>query len=183
MKKISLILVTICLALISQAQDEVPQKGFDRSKLFVGGNFGLGFGNTTTSVNVSPQIGYRFTDLFAAGAGVNFQYNSFKYFGYKETFGYTGLNVFGRIYPIPYILLQAQPEVNYSWGKYKANDGGTEYKLPGKLSPSLLLGGGGAIPTGGRGSLLITIMYDVIQNARSPYSDKPFYNIGYNIGI
>jgi len=182
MKRIFLLLVSICNVLTASAQDD-DVKGFDRSKLFVGGNFGAGFGNVMTSVNVSPQIGYRFSRHFAAGAGVNFQYNSYKYAGYKEVYGFSGLNVFGRVYPIDYILLQAQPELNYSWGKFKPNDGSPSYKFPGKFVPSLLLGGGAAIPTGGNGAFLITIMYDVIQDARSPYSNKAFYNFGYNIGL
>ena len=45
---------------IIQAQDEEPkQKGFDKSKLFFGGNFCLSF-RMYSFVNVSPQVGYMF---------------------------------------------------------------------------------------------------------------------------
>ena len=43
------------------AQDS-DGKGFDKSKLFVGGNLGLAFG-TYTIINVSPLVGYHFTDV------------------------------------------------------------------------------------------------------------------------
>lgn len=173
---------------IAQEEDREPeQKGFDKSKLFFGGNFGLGFG-TNTSVNISPQVGYRFNDYLAAGAGVNFNYYSYKSYysngaDYSRTsFGYTGFNIFGRVYPIKFILLQAQPELNYSWGSVKYYDGITpRSKYPGQFVPSLLLGGGGAIPMGGRnGALLLMIQYDILQESRSPYGNRPFFTMGYN---
>lgn len=167
---------------------EPQKKGFDKSKLFYGGNFGASFGDYTLA-NVSPQIGYRFNDHFAAGAGVNFIYSSVKYRDfngnslYRASYGVTGLNVFGRVYPIKYLLLQAQPEMNYTWGKYKYYDGVTPTeKVPGKLVPSLLLGGGVVIPEG-RGALVIMVQYDVLNNVRSPYGTRPIYNFGYNIGF
>ena len=176
------ILVTT-FSLSSQAQDEEESsRGFDKSKLFVGGSFGAGFGSSSTLVNVSPQVGYRFNDYLAAGAGVNFIYSSYKYFGYKANYGVTGLNVFGRFYPFQYAFLQAQPELNYTWGKYKYDDG-TEQKLDGKFVPSLLGGVGAAIPSGGRGAFLIMVQYDLLQNERTPYGNKAFFNFGYNIGF
>jgi hypothetical protein len=81
---------------VAQDEQEEPKQGFDKSKLFFGGNFGLGFGNVSTLINVSPQIGYRFNRYLAAGAGINFIYSSYKYqFAnpeYKEQFGVAGLN-------------------------------------------------------------------------------------------
>jgi hypothetical protein len=60
-----------------EGDEDEGKKGFQKEKLFVGGNFGLAFGNYTF-INISPQLGYRFTNLFAAGMGVNGQYVSFK---------------------------------------------------------------------------------------------------------
>ncbi|HTL09865.1 MAG TPA: hypothetical protein VL307_16440 [Chitinophagaceae bacterium] len=177
------------------AQDDQPapppQKGFDKSKLFIGGNFGLSFSSYYTLINVSPQLGYRFNDYLAAGAGVNFIYSSQKNYvnntDYSRTnYGVTGLNIFGRVYPIRQILLQLQPEMNYTWGKQKYYYSGTDipdYKFKGKLVPSLLAGAGGAIPTGGAGAFIIMVQYDLLQNARSPYDNRPFYSFGYNVGF
>lgn len=177
-----------CVGSATFAQDEEPpvKKGFDRDKLFVGGNFGLGFGSWSTLVNVSPQIGYRFNKYLAAGTGVNFIYSSYKYSRYstgdeKQNYGVAGLNVFGRVYPIEFILLQLQPEANYVWGKYKFFDG-TTAKMDSKIVPSLLGGVGGALPMG-RGALIIMVQYDLLQNTNSPYGSRAFYNFGYNIGF
>ena len=80
LKKTVLIIILFISALFSFAQDEKEEeqkKGFQKDRLFVGGNFGLTFGNYTL-INVSPQIGYRFTQHLAAGVGLNFQYVSLK---------------------------------------------------------------------------------------------------------
>lgn len=187
-------LLTACLfalfSAVAVAQDEepAPKQGFDKSKLFFGGNFGLGFGNVSTLINVSPQVGYRFNRYLAAGAGVNFIYSSYKYdFGntfqnYKEQYGVTGLNVFGRVYPIEYAFLQVQPEANYTWLKYHFYDGSPDEKLPNKIVPSLLGGVGAAIPAG-RGYFIVMVQYDLLQNDRSPYGNNAFFNFGYNFGF
>ena len=169
-------------AAVAQDEQEEPKQGFDKSKLFFGGNFGLGFGNVSTLVNVSPQIGYRFNRYLAAGAGINFIYSSNKYewLDYKEQYGVAGLNIFGRVYPIEYLFFQLQPEANYTWGKQKSLSTDEEFKLDKKIVPSLLGGVGAAIPAG-RGYFIISANYDLLQNDRSPYGSRAFFNFGYNI--
>ena len=181
-------LLVLALHTVKAQEEDAPvQKGFDRSKLFFGGNFGLSFGNFTL-VNVSPQIGYRFNNTFAAGAGVNFQYSGFRtryensIYDYKESYGVAGLNIFGRIYPIDFVLLQLQPELNYTWGKLRFYNGAPEQKLEGKIVPSVLAGAGAAIPAG-RGVFLAMLQYDLLQQERSPYGSRVFYNFGYNFGF
>lgn len=181
----------ICLAIQLNAmaqQDPEPKKGFDKDKLFIGGNFGLSFGDYTL-INVSPQVGYRFNRWLAAGAGPNFIYSSTLYRydpsidNYRTNYGVAGLNIFGRVYPIEYIFLQLQPEANYTWGKIKFYDGTPNIKLPGQIVPSLLGGVGGVIPIAENGALIVMIQYDLLQNVRSPYGTRAFYGLGYNIGF
>ena len=189
MKKIILLACLITFTTIAKAQDdETEKKGFQKEKLFVGGNFGLTFGDYTL-INISPQIGYRFTKLFAAGVGINGQYVGYRDRDFngntlrKVKQGVTGLNVFGRLYPINQFFLQVQPEANYLFGKEIYFDPKQEYKLDPAIAPSMLIGGGAVLGQGGRGGMVITVMYDVLQHERSPYSNKPIYNIGFNIGL
>lgn len=181
------LLALFSVAAVAQDEGEEPVKqGFDKNKLFFGGNFGLGFGSISTIINVSPQIGYRFNRYLAAGAGINFIYSSYKYEWsvpqYKEQYGVTGLNIFGRFYPIDYAFVQLQPEANYTWLRYKYYDDRPDDKLPNKIVPSLLGGVGAAIPAG-RGAFIVMAQYDLLQNERSPYGNRAFFNFGYNIGF
>jgi hypothetical protein len=57
--------------------------------------------------------------------------------------------------------------------------GQPEQVLPGKIVPSLLLGGGVAMPAG-RGAIMLSLQYDVIQDSRSPYGTNPFVSVGFN---
>jgi len=176
-----------CLLFISiglQAQEKQQKTGgLDPSRLFFGGNFGANFGNFTF-INVSPQVGYRVTPRFAAGGGVNFIYQSNKvnYGSYqqKSNYGYAGLNAFGRLNPVRLLLLNVQPEVNYIWGKTTQTPGGLESRQEGKFVPSLLVGGGVAIPAGQRSSLVAMLQYDLAQNNLSPYGRSAFLTFGFN---
>ncbi len=192
--KLIVVLLLLVIGQHSFAQDEKPAsgepgKGFDKSKLFFGGNFGLSFSTYYSLINVSPQVGYRFNQYFAAGAGVNFIYSSQKYVDfngsdlYRYNYGVTGLNIFGRVYPIQQILLQIQPEMNYTWGKVKYYQTNTSQKLSPKFVPSLLAGAGGVIPAGGSGSFIVMVQYDLLQQDRSPYGNHAFFSFGYNIGF
>lgn len=193
MKKYLILLTTlVCSSHALRAQDTEsgePKKGFQKEKLFVGGNFGLTFGDYTL-INISPQLGYRFNSMFAAGFGINGQYVSIKdrnaYTGdpfRKVSQTVFGLNAFGRVYPIRNIMLQVQPEANYLFGKQiYYGPPKEEYRLDAMIAPSLLAGGGAVIPSG-RGEMLITIFYDVLQNENAPYGRRPIYNIGYNISF
>lgn len=185
MKRLGFILIiTLALMQAASAQQMDSPKGFDKSKLFFGGNLGLNFG-TYTIINVSPQVGYHFSPQFAAGAGVNYIYYGYNdhYNQLKYAQSYAGLNVFGRFYPIPQFFIQAQPELNYVWGKvkYYGSDQSAS-KIPTQFVPSLLLGGGAAIPAG-RGAIVISVLYDVIQNVYSPYYHQAIYGLGYNMGF
>jgi len=184
-----LCLNTMFLTSVAQEPEpEEPKRGFDKSKLFVGGNFALNFGNITI-INISPQLGYRFNRYFAAGVGINGMYSSLRTQYYngttasRENFGVVGLNIFGRVYPIEQLLLQVQPELNYTWSKLKIYGPPDQIQNQGgKIVPSMLVGAGAALPAG-RGVFLVMVQYDLLHNDRTPYGDRIFYNFGYNFGF
>lgn len=174
----------------AQTDDAVPPEekgGFDKSRLFFGGSFGLSFGDAVI-VNVSPQVGYRFSRYFAAGAGINGQYSEFKYrydngdIWQRQKYGVVGLNVFGRVYPIPQLFANVQPEMNYVW--YQVQNYNPEGSAKeNKFVPTVLVGGGGALPMGRNAAFIIMIQYDVLQQNLSPYGSKPFFSVGFTAGF
>ena len=151
------------------------KNGFDKSKLVFGGSFGLQFGDYTI-INVSPQVGYNFSKYYTLGAGIGYTYYKDKYYdysGYKRNYksSYASVNVFGRFYPIDFIVVSIQPEMSYMWRSY---DGYKENKAV----PSVLVGGGLRL-----GGMMAMIQYDVVQDRNSPYSDGIFYTVGYTFSF
>lgn len=178
-----------------EEEDSAGKKGFDRSRLFIGGNFGLSFGDYTF-VNVSPQVGYRFSNLFAAGIGINGQFSQVRYRDYnndtyaRSSYGVAGMNIFGRLYPIQQAFLQVQPEMNYIWGSIKNYNPDTKNSLNGKILPSLLVGAGGILPMGNVGGLMVMVQYDLLNKTgysntepSTPYGSRPFISVGFNFGL
>lgn len=187
MKKVVFLVLIVFSTVTLFAQEETKEKGFQKDKLFVGGNFGLTFGDYTL-INVSPLVGYRFNRWSAAGMGLNAQYLSVKerYNGelYSKTSeGIVGLNIFGRLYPIQQLMVQLQPEFNYRFGnKIYYQPTRQEYKTDAQIVPSLLLGGGIVFPSG-NGAFIASIFYDVLENPNSPYGKQPIINFSFNIGL
>lgn len=172
-----------------KTQDTLAHNGFDPHKLFAGGSLGLTFGNVTY-VNVSPSIGYRFSQLLAAGFQINTQYESVKYYDQtnalyqKDRYGVLGGGIFGRVYPIPQLFVHIQPEMNFISGKtFLYNGNGVTTQKYRERAPSLLAGIGYSQNAGGNSAFTLMILYDVLQNPYSPYGNKPIFRAGVDIGL
>lgn len=153
----------------SASEVKVEKKsGFDLSKLVIGGSLGFAFGNHSTSINISPQVGYAFSKYLTAGGGVSYTYYDYR----SSSQNYLGLNLFGRAYPIDYLTIQVQPELYSMWGSYSG------VKYDNRVVPCLLVGAGITIPAG-RGGVNMMLYYDVVQDDWSPYSSEIFYSVGY----
>lgn len=188
MKSFSLMLLAaLLLTLPVMAQELAPETGkkkLDPSRLVFGGNMGATFGDFTF-IQASPQVGYMFSDKFTAGAGINFVSSTQKFRNfqgnelYRYSNSYGGLNLFARFFPVRFLVASLQPELNYNWGKIRYKDGRPTQRIEGAFVPSLLLGGGVLIPSGGRGGMLLSLQYDVVQSNRSPYGRRAFVNFGF----
>jgi hypothetical protein len=156
------------------------KKKFDPNRLVFGGNLAVSFGDFTF-INISPQVGYRFTPFFTGGAGINYINSSVKVRDingndlYKESYGYAGMNLFGRVFPTNFLFAMLQPEINYSWGKINYTSSSIpDSKLDTKWVPTLLVGAGVMM-----GGLMLSIQYDLAQDPRSPYGSNAFVGMGY----
>lgn len=163
------------------------KKKIDPSRLIIGGSLGLAFGDYT-NINISPLIGYRISQLFAAGININAQYGSERLSNYnnvtiqRNQYTIFGGGVWGRVYPLDFLFIHVQPEYNAVSLKSTYYDPKTvvhdHYGVP-----SLLMGGGYSQPVGGRASFSIMALYDVLQDSRSPYQNGLILRIGASLGI
>lgn len=141
---------------------------FDRNKLRFGANIGLSLSRNYTVLGLGPQVGYQFSDKVMLGAGAKYYYTKHQSYTYKNTNNLLGVNLFGYFYPIRFIAVFAQPELNYIWSNLTYKESGEQDKTSG-LVPSLVVGAGLRL-----GRSHITINYDVVRHSNSPYPQGYF---------
>lgn len=153
------------------AKSSVNRSKFDSSKLEFGGSFGLQFGDYTV-VNVSPQIGYRFSNYISAGAGMGYTYYYNNKGGFTSKEHFLGLNLYSNFYPTSFLIFSVRPEISRMWLNEEVN--GVSYNDE-KFVPSVVLGGGVRF-----GRVIAQVKYDVVQNTYSPYGNRLFYSVGFS---
>ncbi len=152
-------------------KNNAPKKKFT-DNLFLGGGLGLQFG-TITSINVSPTIGYRI--IPSLHTGVTFIYNYYQDNRYTPKFSTSsyGGSVFLRWVFFKGLFAHAEFEtLNGEWQVQ-----GERYFIN-----SLFLGGGYAFAVGGNSFIAIYILFNVLENEYSPYSN-PIFRFNFGIGL
>ncbi|MBN9482776.1 MAG: hypothetical protein BGO70_07870 [Bacteroidetes bacterium 43-93] len=189
---------------VTSEKPKSRQKGFDASRIIFGGGMGLAFG-TVTDISVAPVLGYRFTDNFAAGIGLGYEYLRIKdYFQFQDPNNANG----GVIYK-PYVANIYSPSVWTRYRFYKNLFAEVEYEhnfmtakeytpvydastvlgfnfAADKVNrnvPSVLVGIGLRQPITDRVSLLLMGMYDVLQKEYSPYKNTLIIRFGVVAGF
>lgn len=166
------------------SKKEIRQQKLE--KWAFGGNFWLSFG-TNSYVEVSPIAVYKPTPRLMLGPGFTFIYEKNSYWGYETV-------IYGPKVMANYALFTNLNELlNINVGHIVAH---TEYELlnieriyqsgqPGKVLKdgriwvnTLLVGGGIYQPFGGRGGMSLIILFDVLENDFSPYSN-PIFRLGF----
>lgn len=146
---------------------------FDKSKLRFGADLGLSISNNYTNLGFGPQIGYQFNQYFMAGAGIRYYYNKSRTYDYEIKSNLLGANLFGYAYPLSFIALFVQPEINYIWSNLKPRRDMdlNSYKDDGVV-PSLVIGAGFRL-----GRSHITLNYDLVQDDKSPHPDGLYLGV------
>jgi hypothetical protein len=142
-------------------------------RLFTGGNLGFQFG-TVTFAEISPLIGYRFTDKISAGVGVTYQYYHYKDTYYDLETNVYGGRIFGRYLFTNYLFAHLE----YEYLNLEAFD----FQRRRVDVGSLLAGGGYIQHIGPRSAIVAMILYNFTESAYTPYSN-PIIRIGLNIGL
>lgn len=182
-----------------EAKKKQENRGFDPSKIIVGGFLGLSFGNVS-NVYVAPVVGYRITDKLAAGVDFSYSYYKYKDYYYLQNpitgetnyYDYSAntlsVGVWARYLVWGGLFVGAQLDQNYlstTAPGFDPNGSGNIINQKVKYNtPSLLLGAGYRAPIGDRASMNISLMYDVLQQQNSPYYGLSFFPmIGFMYGF
>ncbi len=150
-----------------------PKEPFiDKSKIFVGGNFGLQFG-TITYLDLSPLVGYRISDHFSAGVGVTYQY-------LKDNFYNVETNVFGgRVFGRYFIRQNIFAHAEYNVLNLQAFD---LYPAQRINVGSLLVGGGYIQRFAKNSGMTVMLLYNLTPSVYSPYQN-PIIQVGMILGL
>ena len=199
MKKLVIALVLVSAFYSSQAQEEESRReekkgGFKKENLFVGGDLTLGFSNVYTALGASPYFGYSINKYLDVAASFNYIYTSQRdivVYGDKVRQTQYGPGAFVRVYPFKFVFAQAQFEHNFIKSKYLPVENSGYLASTDRIDANSLLVGAGY--AGGRDEdnksfYYISISWDLLRNANSPYVDGlgravPIIRAGYNIAL
>jgi hypothetical protein len=153
---------------------------WDRTRF--GGNFGLGFSNGFSYVNVSPRMYYLATDKLWLGAGATFIWTKYSYYNppFDQQFVY-GLNLSAQYMLFGPLFIQAEYEP-LSFERYLVDNNNIVVSEERIWVHGVLLGGGIAQPMG-RGKFFASVLYNVTwSNELDSYYNSPWViRVGFGI--
>ena len=154
----------------TQTKPVEQSSGFDKSRLQLGGDLGLSFGNQAGMVVVSPLIGYMITNRFSAGVGPSFEHYWQKYpTGDALKLTLLGGRVYSRYQLFNFLFAHAE----YGIVNYRASFGNT---IDNAWVSRLPLGGGISQRIAGNTFANFMLLYDVLYDPESPYNFGNAYN-------
>lgn len=186
----ALLLVTMISANVfaqgeKDKEEDARKHTFQKDRLFTGGSVSLSFSNYGSTYGASPVFGYSITNWLDAGVVANFLYASNRHALYYDSYGnyyYSddkikqtiyGPGAFLKIYPVKFLFIQAQGEMNYIRQKVSYANGGPTIRDK-YSAPSLLLGAGFAQGRQAEGEMFyyVSLLFDVIKDKNSPYVEQ-----------
>lgn len=157
-----------------------PQRPAWRDRIFPGGSFWLQFGNNTY-VQIAPLVGYRVTDRFSAGVGVNYIYQRRRlYYSNGQPLvlknSVYGGKLFGRYTLYKNIFAQAELEaLNFE------NLNEATWTVERQWITSPLVGGGVIFPIGQRATFIMAALYNLNYDpSRNVYGSPIIVRTGFN---
>lgn len=203
MKKIFFLLCLFCSVAGVQAQNTynssgrkvakkpVKQKGFDRDKLVLGGDFRFNGGSGYLSAGLAPVVGYKVFNNFYAGVKIGYSYDRYRVdpnslpMGSETnllTYNTFSGGIWARYLIWENIFVHTEFEYNI-FDNYFIDD------ISGLLvkkrieAPSALLGLGFRQPVSDRLSFNATILYDLLNDPNSYYTLSGKGGFDFRLGI
>jgi hypothetical protein len=146
-------------------------------KIYYGGTLGLSFGDYTR-ISITPLIGYKLKPFLHIGGKATYEYIEDSRYSEKMTSSSYGGSIFSRLMPQRNIYFHAEfAYINY---EYQVSDSESDrYWVP------FLYVGGGLVKQLGKGvSAYVEVLFDVLQDDKSPYEDwTSFISAGVGVGF
>lgn len=184
---LALLATTTAPAVAQDEEDAIEEEDKEKDtrplkdRLFFGGGLNLQFG-TTTNIGIDPVVGYKIdrNNKWSVGVGGSYNYTRWNAYGANTGFSTYGYRTFTRYRLLPQLFAHA--EFNHM------NMVGYIDRATARLGrtwvPFLLVGGGYSASLGGRTYMTFTILWDVLQDPRSPYlRGTPFVGGGFAVGF
>lgn len=154
---------------VQSENSQTPKKehGFNKERLFFGGGLGLQFGDIDL-VSIAPEVGYRFTDRFAAGIGISYYYISTASNQGFSTEIYGG-KIFGSYIVFENLFAHAEYEALSMETKYFNSNLYPEQKR--FNVGSVLVGAGYKFGLGKNSYLNLLMLWNLNETIYSPYSN------------
>jgi hypothetical protein len=191
---VSIIAFLVCsISIFAQVEEPVRSEGKKKpveekpkfsDRLVFGGDIGLSVG-TYTYINVSPAVGYRITDRLTAGLGPIYIYQNYKDYNLESSmYGVKIITSFTVLrgtdinpnFQIGNLILHMENEVlNVEPLEYPGGMPAYGNRL---WIDNFLIGGGLSQAIGSKFNVSVLILWDVTNNAYSPYSN-PIFKIGF----
>ena len=166
-----------------QQQEQQQQKPVKQQqapiykRVYFGGYMSLTVGSYTR-IGVYPLLGYKFTPKLSGGLKIGYEYVQDKRYASTYTSSNYGGSIFARYRLIPRLYFHVEYEY-FSYELY--NFDGTSNR---EWVPFLYLGGGYSQPIGKNVWLNAQVLFDVLQDERSPYSNwAPIFSVGVAAGF
>lgn len=151
-------------------KDSSERKTPFKDRLVFGGNLGGSFGSVSY-FQVNPMVGYKTTDWWVNGVGLNYIYAGSR--GYTQNI--YGASVWSRAYVVENVMLHTEYE--YLTMNLRAPNGESF-----SANAPVWLVGAGYQSNGNGFGLSFMLLYDLIQDPNSPYSN-PIIRVGGMFGF
>jgi hypothetical protein len=188
MKRFVLIVAILVLAATTLAAQEAdttragseepaPEKEPAGNRIYYGGTIGLNFGDYFR-IRIAPLVGYRVSRSVSAGIKAAYEYIEDTRYTETVTSSNFGGSVFSRYRLHP----KAYAHVEFATMSYKYSTAQTESDR--QWVPFILVGGGLVQPIGRNAAAYVEVLFDVLQDDKSPYKDwEPWVSIGVGVGF
>jgi len=158
------------------------KKGFDKTKLRIGPNFGVGFTTGYTSLSLSPVVGYRIIKYLEPGIGFTYRYQNQTYSGITSEAHTLGGNMYLKVYPWKEFFLYLSPQVfNFRYREKYLR--GPRQSFENVTYGNVIVGIGYNVKVGNNSFLSLGLTSNIIRNQlyNNTYQIQPM--IGFNFGL